>query len=81
MLKIENKFDPNRLYHGYYLDKYEKGLFDKKIDPCDRCEISDICDRIADDLNCIEYCICLDGIKDKEYKDKYPESYFKKVDQ
>ena len=46
--------DSNRLYHGYYLDEYEKGLFDKKIDPCDRCEISDICDRIADDLNCIE---------------------------
>ena len=56
-------------------------MLDKKIDPCDRCEISDSCDRIADDLNCIEYCICLDVIKDKEYKDKYPESYFKKVDQ
>ena len=36
MLKIESKFDPNRLYHGYYLDEYEKVLFDKKIDPCDR---------------------------------------------
>lgn len=23
--------DSNRLYHGYYLDEYEKGLFDKLI--------------------------------------------------
>ena len=52
------------------------------IDACNFCELSDECDRLADDLNNIEYCMCLsDGcIKDTQYKVKHPKAYFKKVD-
>lgn len=45
--------------------------------PCDRCELSDICDKIADDLNKIEYTLCSE-IEDKEYKDNHPNSFFQK---
>ena len=46
------------------------------------CELSDECDRLADDLNNIEYCMCLSEgcIKDTQYKVKHPKAYFKKVD-
>lgn len=74
------QFDKNRLYHGFYLNEWDgPSLF---IDACNFCELSDECDKLADDLNNIEYCMCLsDGcIKDTQYKVKHPKAYFKKVD-
>lgn len=46
--------------------------------PCDKCELSDLCDRISDDLNKIEYTLCTD-IEDKEYKINHPNAYFMKI--
>lgn len=76
----KNMIDPNRIYHNlYYLDDYDIDISDQ--DPCELCDLSIQCDRISDELNLIEYCLCIDGIKDKEYKEKYPDAYFKKIDQ
>lgn len=79
------KIDKNRLYHGFYLEEW--GV--KKIDgeyqlgnhPCFLCELSDECDRLADDLNDIEYCICLSEgcIKDIKYKVEHKDAYFKNI--
>ena len=57
------QFDKNRLYHGFYLNEWDgPSLF---IDACNFCELSDECDRLADDLNNIEYlCVFLtDALK------------------
>jgi len=72
------QIDNNRLYNGYYLDDW--GVNDKN--PCNCCELSDDCDRLADDLNNIEYCMCLSKgvIKDTEFKKNHPDAYFKKID-
>ena len=57
------QFDKNRLYHGFYLNEWDgPSLF---IDACNFCELYDECDRLADDLNNIEYlCVFLtDALK------------------
>lgn len=74
------QFDKNRLYHGFYLNDWSGTS--EHFRACDFCELSDECDRLADDLNNIEYCMCLsDGcIKDTKYKIKHPKAYFKKID-
>ena len=77
---LKSEIDHNRLYHGYYLDEYEHGLQYINSNACIECELEEHCDQIADELNLIEYCLCIDGIKDKEYKEKYPDAYFKKID-
>ena len=46
-----------------------------------RCELNDICDFIADELNDIKYCMCMSKgvIKDTNYKKAYPLAYFKSI--
>ena len=68
-----------REFGEYLLDVYEHGLVKEGKSPCFLCELSDECDNISDDLNCVEYCICLDGIKDKTFKKNHPDSYFKRI--
>ena len=49
-----------REFHGYLLDEYEGNTFQThKKHPCELCELNDVCDRIADDLNNIEYFFCV----------------------
>ena len=74
--------DKDRLYHGFYLCEWEHGLEHIGKEACMLCELCDECDRLADDLNKIEYCMCLSKgvIKDTEYKKKYPDAYFKKIE-
>ena len=70
----------DRVFHGYILeDDPNPPSNPKKTYPCCKCELDSLCDRIADDLNHMEYCICLNGIKDKNYKKNHPNSYFKKI--
>lgn len=72
--------DNNRIFNGYYLNNW--GNDEIYYNPCDLCELSDECDRLADDLNNIEYCMCLSTgiIKDNQYKLNHPNAYFKKID-
>lgn len=72
-------FDKNRLFHGFYLNDWNGNGTNGS---CDLCELSDECDRLADDLNNIEYCMCLSEgiIKDIEYKEEHPDAYFKKIE-
>ena len=45
-----------REFHEYLLDEYEGNTFQThKKHPCELCELNDVCDRIADNLNNIEY--------------------------
>lgn len=68
----------NRLYNGYYLSDWD-GWGNK--DACERCELTKECDRLADELNDISYCMCqsLGVIKDINYKKEHPYAYFKKI--
>lgn len=78
--------DKNRLFHGFYLNDWGvnkiDGAYQLCCHPCDLCELSDECDRLADDLNNIEFCMCLSEgiIKDIEYKEEHPDAYFKKIE-
>lgn len=77
--------DKNRIYNGYYLNDWGVNKIDRVYQlgchPCDLCELTEECDRLADDLNDIKYCMCLSKgiIKDIKYKTKHPDAYFKKV--
>lgn len=62
----------------YYLADYDPFITTPK-DACKRCELSDVCDQLADDLNHIEYCICLHGIKDKKFKVNCQGAYFRDI--
>lgn len=68
----------DRLYNSYYLNVWDDKSFEN---PCMHCELNDMCDRIADELNQIDYCMCISKnvIKDTEYKVKNPKAYFKKL--
>ena len=72
------KTNKNRLYNGYYLNEWNNDL---KQPACELCELTDECDKLADELNQIEYCMCLSKgiIKDTEYKLKHNKAYFKKI--
>ena len=72
------KINKNRLYNGYYLNEWNNDL---KQSACELCELTDECDKLADELNQIEYCMCLSKgiIKDTEYKLKHNKAYFKKI--
>ena len=78
--------DKNRIYNGYYLNDWGVNKIDGAhqlcCHPCDLCELSEDCDKLADDLNNIEYCMCLSKgiIKDKQYKLEHPDAYFKHVE-
>lgn len=48
-----------RKFRGYLLDEYEGNTFQThNKHPCELCELEDVCDRIEDDLNKIEYFLC-----------------------
>lgn len=72
-------------YNGYLLGEWGvnkiEGAYQICCDPCSLCDLSDECDRLADDLNNIEYCMCLSKgvIKNTEYKKEHPDAYFKKM--
>lgn len=70
--------DKNRLYNSYYLNVWDDKSFEN---PCMRCELNDMCDSIADELNDITYCMCMSKgvIKETNYKKAYPLAYFKKL--
>lgn len=73
-----NNINKDRLFNGYYLDEWGiNGVHDA----CELCELSDDCDKLADDLNNIEYCMCISKgvIKDIKYKLEHSDSYFKKI--
>ena len=77
----DQNMDKNRIYNGYYLNEWDgPSLF---IGACNFCELSDECDRLADELNNIEYCMCLSKgiIKDIKYKLEHPDAYFKKIEE
>ena len=76
---MKEKWDKKRLYRNFYLDEWDGPNL--VIGSCNFCELSDECDRLADDLNNIEYCMCLSKgvIKDTEYKVKHPKAYFKNI--
>lgn len=77
------KLDKNRLYHGYYLieDPDLIKLCERNtLNACKKCALQDYCEEIADTMNRIEYVLCIDGIKDKKYKNEHPNSYFKKIE-
>lgn len=69
--------DTNRKYKSFYLNEWDNDT----TNPCDNCELSQECDRLADDFG-IDYFMCLSTgvIKDVEYKKKHPKAYFKQVD-
>lgn len=80
------QFDKNRLYHEFYLNdwgdvKKVDGDYALGMHPCMLCKLSDECDRLADELNDIEYCMCLSKgcIKDTQYKVKHPNAYFRNI--
>ena len=64
----------NRKFGEYYLDEYS---IKESENPCHLCELTDKCDQIADDLNKIDYCICLEYAK--KYKETHPNAYYKKI--
>lgn len=70
------KYNPRQVYHKYYLNDWDEES-KVKFNPCDKCEVGDICDEIADTINNIEYCICLSKPSYKKYKESHPRSYFK----
>ena len=72
-----NNINKDRLFNGYYLDEW--GINDAH-DACELCELSEDCDKLANDLNNIEYCMCISKgvIKDIKYKLEHPDAYFKK---
>lgn len=60
---------------SYYLNQWEEGV----TEPCSKCQLQDLCDRISDDLNRIEVEFCLE-VEDKEYALKYNSTtYFKEI--
>ena len=65
-------------YHGYKLGEWGVNKINAEYElgktPCDLCELCDLCDLIADDMNHIEYCICLEVNED--YKRSHPDAYF-----
>jgi len=68
------------MFHNYLLNDW--GVGEDNQHPCDLCELCEECDRLADDLNNIEYCMCLSRgvIKDIQYKKDHPNAFFKKID-
>ena len=48
-------------------------------DPCAICELQDMCDQLADDLNKIEYQLC-NQIVPEGYSEKHKRTYFKKIE-
>ena len=79
------EINKNRLYQGFYLDEWGvnkiDGAYQLGCHPCDLCDLTEECDRLADDLNHIEYCMCLSKgvIQDTNYKKEHPDAYFKKI--
>lgn len=66
-----------REFHGYLLDEYEGNTFQThKKHPCELCELEDVCDRIADDLNKIEYFLCKEV--NHKFKEDHPYAFFRK---
>lgn len=74
-----NNYPKDRMFGPKYL----LGNFNPNVntskEACELCELSDVCDQLADDLNHIEYCICLHGIKNKKYKVDCPGAYFRDI--
>ena len=64
----------DREYNGYVLK--DDSSLEYAVSACSYCELNKQCDDIADELN---KCICLNGIKDTEYKRNHPNAYFKKI--
>jgi len=67
----------DREYNGYVL-KNDSSL-EYAVSACSYCELNKQCDDMADELNNSEYYICINGIKDTEYKRNHPNAYFKKI--
>ena len=78
------KLDENRLYKGGYYLIEDPNLLKASnrniLNVCDKCVLKKQCEEIADTMNRIEYVLCIDGIKDKKYKNEHPNSYFKKIE-
>lgn len=67
----------SRTYCGYFLNEW-----DPDVDsPCDKCELAEECDRLADDFG-LDYFMCLSKgvVKDDTYKKNHPKAFFKKID-
>lgn len=77
--------DQKRLYHNFYLEEWGTnkidGLYQLCCDPCSLCDLCKECERLADDLNNIEFCMCVSKgvIEDTEYKEKHSDAYFKNI--
>lgn len=82
-MSIIKEIVEDRIFKGYLLDEWGTnkidGVYQLGCHPCDLCELTEECDRLADDLNHIEYCMCLSKgiIKDTEFKKNHPDAYFK----
>ena len=69
--------EKNREFHGYILDEWDGNTFQiKDKHPCELCELEDECDRIADDLNKIEYFLCKSV--NAKFKEEHPYAFFRK---
>lgn len=65
-----------RKFRGYLLDEYEGNTFQTHNKyPCELCELEDVCDRIEDDLNKIEYFLCKEV--NHKFKEDYPYAFFR----
>lgn len=61
------------IWNGYELVDGDDNI----QDPCAICELQDMCDRLADDLNKIEYQLC-NQIVSEGYSKIHKHTYFKK---
>lgn len=75
-----SKLDQNRIFktkdNQYYLDD-EYVAKDFPIGACNFCALSDLCDQLSDELNNIEYCICLGEDRFKKIKLLNPKACFR----
>lgn len=73
----EVELDKNRIFDKYYFDVYENNI--STSESCSKCALSDLCDEMADTLNNIAYLLCEHTIKDKTFKLRFNNAYFKKL--
>ena len=59
----------------YYLDQWDEEC----EHPCNKCELLDLCDNLADDLNKIDFQLCV-KIDDLDYACNTKYTYFKRIE-
>ena len=72
----------DRIWNGYEFVTDEitpDPIKDVHVSYCEKCELYDLCEKTADELNNIDYLLCQDVIKDKTFKIEHPYAYFRKI--